>query len=194
VRPDETSATVRCHYLTDGAVNFAFAIRRAEFFIPVGVLLKCFVEASDRELFGYLVASAPQDAGARAQAAPACRAPHVAWTCRCAYRARTQGQICSCSLKSAGSAVREMDERCPAWGSRPRSERVRARAQRAAARSWRSARSNCCARRPPQGCARARSAWSTSAATFVARSTCRRGSPTCRRAARASARAAASHE
>jgi hypothetical protein len=75
VRPDETSATVRCHYLTDGAVNFAFAIRRAEFFIPVGVLLKCFVEASDRELFGYLVASAPQDAGARAQAAPACRAP-----------------------------------------------------------------------------------------------------------------------
>ena len=64
VRPDETSTTVRCHYLTDGSVTFAFAIRRAEYFIPVGVLLKCFAEVSDRELFGYLTASAPQDAGA----------------------------------------------------------------------------------------------------------------------------------
>ncbi len=63
VRPDETSATVRCHYLTDGSVNFAFAIRRSEYFIPVGVLLKCFAEVSDRELFGYLTASAPQDVG-----------------------------------------------------------------------------------------------------------------------------------
>ena len=63
MRPDETSATVRCHYLTDGSVNFAFAIRRSEYFIPVGVLLKCFAEVSDRELFGYLTASAPQDVG-----------------------------------------------------------------------------------------------------------------------------------
>lgn len=63
MRPDETSATVRCHYLTDGSVNFAFAIRRAEFFIPVGVLLKCLLEVSDRELFGYLAAAAPRDAG-----------------------------------------------------------------------------------------------------------------------------------
>ena len=55
---------MRCHYLTDGSVNFAFAIRRAEFFIPVGVLLKCFAEVSECELFGYLTASAPQDAGA----------------------------------------------------------------------------------------------------------------------------------
>ncbi|KAK9845769.1 hypothetical protein WJX81_002042 [Elliptochloris bilobata] len=62
VRPDETSATVRCHYLTDGSVNFAFAIRRSEYFVPVGVVLKCFVEVSDRELFGYLAASALQDA------------------------------------------------------------------------------------------------------------------------------------
>ena len=65
MRPDETSTTVRCHYLTDGSVNFAFTIRRSEYFIPVGVLLKCFAEVSDRELFGYLTASAPQDAGAR---------------------------------------------------------------------------------------------------------------------------------
>jgi DNA-directed RNA polymerase I subunit RPA2 len=44
VRPDQSSATVRCHYLTDGAVNFAFTMRRAEYFIPLGVVLKCFVE------------------------------------------------------------------------------------------------------------------------------------------------------
>ena len=40
VRPDQSSATVRCHYLTDGTVNFAFTMRRAEYFIPAGVLLK----------------------------------------------------------------------------------------------------------------------------------------------------------
>lgn len=44
VRPDQSSATVRCHYLTDGTVNFAFTMRRAEYFIPAGVLLKCFLE------------------------------------------------------------------------------------------------------------------------------------------------------
>ncbi len=59
VRSDELSATVRCHYLTDGSVNFAFTVRRAEYFIPAGVLLKCFLDVSDRELFGHLLALAP---------------------------------------------------------------------------------------------------------------------------------------
>ncbi len=27
VRPDQSSATVRCHYLTDGTVNFAFTVQ-----------------------------------------------------------------------------------------------------------------------------------------------------------------------
>ncbi|KAL0055264.1 hypothetical protein WJX82_009622 [Trebouxia sp. C0006] len=56
VRPDETSATVRCHYLTDGTANFAFTVRRQEFFVPVGILLKCFLEVSDRELSEKLMA------------------------------------------------------------------------------------------------------------------------------------------
>lgn len=56
VRPDETSATVRCHYLTDGTANFAFTMRRQEFFVPVGILLKCFLEVSDRELSEKLLA------------------------------------------------------------------------------------------------------------------------------------------
>ncbi|GLC33155.1 hypothetical protein PLESTB_000364600 [Pleodorina starrii] len=66
VRPDQHSATVRCHYLTDGTVNFAFTMRRAEYFIPAGVLLKCFLEVSDRELYGKLVAGAAPGSGAAA--------------------------------------------------------------------------------------------------------------------------------
>jgi hypothetical protein len=44
VRPDQSSATVRCHYLTDGTVVFAFTMRKSEYFIPAGILLKCFLE------------------------------------------------------------------------------------------------------------------------------------------------------
>lgn len=54
------SAQVRCHYLTDGTVNFAFTVRRAEYFIPAGILLKCFLEVTDKELFRKLVGSASQ--------------------------------------------------------------------------------------------------------------------------------------
>jgi DNA-directed RNA polymerase I subunit RPA2 len=50
VRPDQSSATVRLHYLADGGVNFAFTMRKAEYFIPVGVLLKCFMEVRDIRL------------------------------------------------------------------------------------------------------------------------------------------------
>ncbi len=52
VRPDQSSATVRCHYLTDGTVNFAFTSRRQEFFIPAGLLLKCFLEVGNWALCG----------------------------------------------------------------------------------------------------------------------------------------------
>ena len=44
VRPDQSAITFRCHYLSDGMVNAAFVIRRQEYFIPAGVLLKCFLE------------------------------------------------------------------------------------------------------------------------------------------------------
>ena len=30
----------------DGTVNFALTMRRAEYFIPAGILLKCFLEVS----------------------------------------------------------------------------------------------------------------------------------------------------
>jgi len=54
------SAQVRCHYLTDGTVNFAFTVRRSEYFIPAGILLKCFLETTDKEIFRKLVGSASQ--------------------------------------------------------------------------------------------------------------------------------------
>ncbi|CAL8465768.1 g5304 [Coccomyxa elongata] len=63
VRRDESSATVRCHYLRDGTASFAFTIGRAEYFVPVGVLLKCFLEVSDHEIFTRLLALIPQDPG-----------------------------------------------------------------------------------------------------------------------------------
>lgn len=59
VRRDYASQVVRCHYLTDGTVNVALTIQRAEYFLPAGVLLRCFIEVSDRELFDRLVSSAP---------------------------------------------------------------------------------------------------------------------------------------
>lgn len=65
VRPDETSATVRVHYLKDGTARFAFIKDRAEYFLPVGTLLKCFLEASDAELYARLLAFIPLDPGAR---------------------------------------------------------------------------------------------------------------------------------
>ena len=59
VRPDEVSSTVRCHFMTTGKITFTFSVRRRELFLPASVLLKCFLDASDRELFHYLVDCSP---------------------------------------------------------------------------------------------------------------------------------------
>ncbi|EFN59491.1 hypothetical protein CHLNCDRAFT_138110, partial [Chlorella variabilis] len=63
VRQDESSLTNRCHYLADGSCVFALTIRRAEYFIPAGIVLKCFLEVSDRELYGKLVGSVAAGSG-----------------------------------------------------------------------------------------------------------------------------------
>lgn len=63
VRPDESSMTNRCHYLVDGTAVFAITIRRAEYFIPAGILLKCFAEVSDKEIYDTLVGSAREEGG-----------------------------------------------------------------------------------------------------------------------------------
>lgn len=63
VKPDESSLTNRCHYLNDGTVVFAITIRRAEYFIPAGILLKCFMELSDKEIYDKLVNSTTPGSG-----------------------------------------------------------------------------------------------------------------------------------
>ena len=68
VRPDQSGVTVRLHYLSDGRAMFGFSIRRREYFVPLGVMLKALlacdygdarlnVGVSDRELFDSLVGS-----------------------------------------------------------------------------------------------------------------------------------------
>lgn len=74
VREDEVSATVRCHYLCNGMVNFTFVIRRREFFVPAGAILKCFIDATDREIFEYLAASVPA-----VRFSFSCWLPHISW-------------------------------------------------------------------------------------------------------------------
>lgn len=51
VQPDLTSKTVTLHYLTNGSCNLRFAHRKQEFFIPAGLLLKCFIPSTDRQIF-----------------------------------------------------------------------------------------------------------------------------------------------
>jgi DNA-directed RNA polymerase I subunit RPA2 len=56
-RPDGSSQTVYLHYTTDGCCHLRVAIRKAEYFIPVVVLLKAFVDATDRAIYDRMVAT-----------------------------------------------------------------------------------------------------------------------------------------
>lgn len=55
VRPDQTSQTNVLHYLNDGNVTFRFSWRKAEYLVPVVMVLKALVETNDREIFESLV-------------------------------------------------------------------------------------------------------------------------------------------
>ena len=63
VRPDESAATVRLHYLTGGGANFAITVGRAEFFVPAGLVLRALGDATDRELYDAIVGPAPREEG-----------------------------------------------------------------------------------------------------------------------------------
>jgi DNA-directed RNA polymerase I subunit RPA2 len=54
VRPDESSSTLRVHYLSDGGATVAFRVRKAEFLVPATLLLKALRETTDREVFASL--------------------------------------------------------------------------------------------------------------------------------------------
>ena len=64
VRPDQTSQTNVLHYLTDGNVTFRFSWRKAEYLVPVVMILKALIETNDLEIVQGLAGPKPStDAG-----------------------------------------------------------------------------------------------------------------------------------
>lgn len=55
VRPDQTSVTNSLHYLANGSATLRFSWRKQEYMIPVMLILKALVGASDREVFEGLI-------------------------------------------------------------------------------------------------------------------------------------------
>lgn len=51
VRPDQTSATNTLHYLSNGSAMLRFSWRKQEYVIPIMLILKSLVGASDKEIF-----------------------------------------------------------------------------------------------------------------------------------------------
>ncbi|KAK2964272.1 putative DNA-directed RNA polymerase I subunit RPA2 [Blattamonas nauphoetae] len=50
VRDDQSARTVILHYLNDGTSMFSFNIRRQQFFVSVGFLMKALVDVSDKQI------------------------------------------------------------------------------------------------------------------------------------------------
>ncbi|KAI3616522.1 dna-directed rna polymerase i polypeptide 2 [Moniliophthora roreri] len=51
VRPDQTSCTNTLHYLSNGSAMLRFSWRKQEYVIPIMLILKALVNASDKEIF-----------------------------------------------------------------------------------------------------------------------------------------------
>ncbi|THH11930.1 hypothetical protein EW145_g331 [Phellinidium pouzarii] len=51
VRPDQTAVTNTLHYLSNGNAMFRFSWRKQEYVIPIMLVLKALVSASDKEIF-----------------------------------------------------------------------------------------------------------------------------------------------
>ncbi|KII95280.1 hypothetical protein PLICRDRAFT_169948 [Plicaturopsis crispa FD-325 SS-3] len=51
VRPDQTSATNNLHYLSNGSAMLRFSWRKTEYVVPIMLILKALVGASDKEIF-----------------------------------------------------------------------------------------------------------------------------------------------
>jgi len=51
VRPDQTSVTNTLHYLSNGSAMMRFSWRKQEYVIPIMLVLKALVGASDKEIF-----------------------------------------------------------------------------------------------------------------------------------------------
>ncbi|KAJ1938191.1 hypothetical protein GGF37_004905, partial [Kickxella alabastrina] len=55
VRRDQTSQTLTMHYLTTGNLLLRFSIRKQEYMVPVSLLMRALVGASDKEIFSSIV-------------------------------------------------------------------------------------------------------------------------------------------
>ena len=55
VRPDQSACTNTIHYLSSGGATIRFAWRKVEYMIPLMLILKGLVDASDKEIFEGLV-------------------------------------------------------------------------------------------------------------------------------------------
>lgn len=55
VRPDQSAVTNTIHYLSNGGATLRFAWRKVEYMIPLVMILKALVDASDKEIFEGLV-------------------------------------------------------------------------------------------------------------------------------------------
>jgi len=51
VRPDQTSVTNTLHYLQNGSATLRFTWRKQEYVVPIMLILKALVSASDKEIF-----------------------------------------------------------------------------------------------------------------------------------------------
>jgi DNA-directed RNA polymerase I subunit RPA2 len=62
VRPDQSAVSVSLHYLNDGGAMIRFSLQKQEFFIPVILVLKAFIDTTDREIYDRVVSGNSNDA------------------------------------------------------------------------------------------------------------------------------------
>ena len=55
-RADQSSVTLTLHYLLDGSATVRFTVKKQEFFLPVILVLKALVGATDREIYEHVLA------------------------------------------------------------------------------------------------------------------------------------------
>lgn len=61
VRPDQSAQTVYLHYLHDGTCNVGFAIRKTQYLVPAVLLLRAFVDSTDKLIYNALVQHSKAD-------------------------------------------------------------------------------------------------------------------------------------
>lgn len=51
VREDQSSVTIRLYYLQNGSARLGFSIKRREYLLPVGIILKALIDTNDYEIY-----------------------------------------------------------------------------------------------------------------------------------------------